>query len=95
MNASYPPGPVRQLLVEMAEEDARGLAVNAMLYQRSAVYQRALDAQLASQGYFVSGRRGDLRVTAARSGAGRARGGQLHRDERSGPCCGGIATVRA
>jgi hypothetical protein len=44
---------VRDLMVELAEEDAHRRAVNGVLYARSATYQRTLDDLLGALGSFV------------------------------------------
>jgi hypothetical protein len=49
----YGPNVVRALMVEMADEDSSHLAVNNVLYARSATYQQALDFRLATAGFLV------------------------------------------
>jgi hypothetical protein len=85
MSTHYPPTQVRQLMADLAEEDAQELAVNIVLYHRSAVYQRTLDGHLAARGCYVSGQGGVLRVRAARSGLFASRDAVAP----SGPCTGG------
>jgi hypothetical protein len=46
-------GPVRDLMVQLAEEDAGRGVVNEMLYARSATYQHTLDGLLGDAGKYV------------------------------------------
>ena len=55
-------GLVRELMIELAEEDARRHAVNGVLYARSATYQQTLDGLLGDRGNYVSQRAGQYRV---------------------------------
>lgn len=81
MSRSGNPGPVEQLLSELAAADGRGLDVNALLYRRSAHYRRALDRCLAAQGWRVSESPDGLQLEPARTA------GRLEPvDFRSGPC---------
>ena len=45
--------PVRDLMAQLAEEDARRGVVNDMLYARSATYQHTLDGLLKDAGSYV------------------------------------------
>lgn len=47
-------GLVRELMVQLAEEDARRRSVNSVLYARSATYQQTLDGLLGDMGSYVS-----------------------------------------
>jgi hypothetical protein len=91
--ASLAASPVRQLLIELAEQDARAQSVNDVLYQRSAAYQQTLDAELGRRGQRVCREAGGLRVTASRarrfhqqSGYARPAAESEGRGEWGGPC---------